>query len=114
MNDEFLAEHGLPSMSSPKWRALNHLAVLPYFRRVWIIQETRLATSCTLLWGACWISLSDFVSLIPWLLSFCFTQYDVHTRIAICKRNSTCLSSRILEERHAAKLIACVVNIRRN
>jgi hypothetical protein len=62
---------------------LNHLAVLPYFCRVWIIQEARVATSCTLLWGACWISLSDFVSLIPWLLSFCFTQYDVHVLLDV-------------------------------
>ena len=51
--DRFLVGHDLPPSSSRKWAALNHLTQLPYFRRVWIIQEVRLATCCTLLRGGC-------------------------------------------------------------
>lgn len=76
MNDEFLAEQGLPPRSSQKWTALNHLVQLRYFRRVWIIQEARLATTCALLWGACGITLRDLISLIPWLLSLCLAEYS--------------------------------------
>jgi len=47
----FVRNH-LPGKESPKWKALNIMMSLPYFTRVWIMQEVILSTNVTFRWGA--------------------------------------------------------------
>jgi hypothetical protein len=50
--EDELVELGFPYRSSPAWRAFTELVTLPYFNRVWILQEVFLASSTVILWGA--------------------------------------------------------------
>ena len=43
---------GLPPSSSPVWAAFRTLVNLPYFSRVWILQELALASTRVMLWGS--------------------------------------------------------------
>lgn len=52
---EDLAEHGLPSVPSPEWEAFSQFVSLPYFARVWVLQEIALATNVQIFWGETWI-----------------------------------------------------------
>jgi hypothetical protein len=42
---------GLPHREDPSWHALKHMQTLPYFERVWVIQECRVALKVSMLWG---------------------------------------------------------------
>ena len=46
-----VVEYGLPPLSSPVWTAIRTLLSLPYFSRVWILQEIALASTRVMLWG---------------------------------------------------------------
>ena len=48
--DCFIRNH-LPTGESPKWKALDTMMALPYFTRVWIMQEVVLARDVMVLWG---------------------------------------------------------------
>lgn len=48
-SDGILLKDSLPEQSSIKWAALRDLLQLPYFERVWILQEVMLASSKTFL-----------------------------------------------------------------
>ncbi|KAK5657183.1 hypothetical protein OQA88_3241 [Cercophora sp. LCS_1] len=61
----FLARHGLPEVGAPEWRSINALVALPYFTRVWILQEVILARRLTFKWGRteiAWEPLSQFAT----------------------------------------------------
>ncbi|KAF5656054.1 heterokaryon incompatibility 6 OR allele [Fusarium circinatum] len=60
--NEYLQQLGLPARDSPAWGALNSMLNVPYFSRVWILQELAMAPTYTLLWGDLVISKVDFVS----------------------------------------------------
>ncbi|TGO52093.1 hypothetical protein BOTNAR_0335g00040 [Botryotinia narcissicola] len=49
--DEELREYRLPIRSSPVWAAFDSLIRLPYFSRIWIIQEVVVSRAFRLLWG---------------------------------------------------------------
>ncbi|KAF5595961.1 heterokaryon incompatibility 6 OR allele [Fusarium pseudocircinatum] len=49
--DQELLNLGLPTRDSPAWDALNKMLSVPYFSRVWIIQEVAVASDFALLWG---------------------------------------------------------------
>jgi hypothetical protein len=49
--DLALAELGLPPRQAPAWEHLESMFSLPYFERIWIIQEVPAARSATFLWG---------------------------------------------------------------
>jgi hypothetical protein len=58
--DQELLDLGLPTRDSPAWDALNTLFNVPYFSRVWIIQEVAVASDFALLWGDVTISKHEF------------------------------------------------------
>lgn len=49
--EEALRMENLPPRDSSKWRAYKRLMALPYFRRVWMVQEVLLASKATAFWG---------------------------------------------------------------
>jgi hypothetical protein len=49
--NKVMAGLGLPPRDSPEWDALLRLTELPYFTRIWVIQESRAAKSAKMLWG---------------------------------------------------------------
>ncbi|KAF5578488.1 heterokaryon incompatibility 6 OR allele [Fusarium subglutinans] len=60
--NDYLQELGLPIRDSSAWEALNSMLSVPYFSRVWILQELALAANYTLLWGDLVISKADFMT----------------------------------------------------
>ncbi|SCV33496.1 related to HET-6OR heterokaryon incompatibility protein (het-6OR allele) [Fusarium fujikuroi] len=58
--DQELLDLGLPTRDSPDWDALNTMLSVPYFSRVWIIQEVAVASDFALLWGDITISKREF------------------------------------------------------
>ncbi|KAK0639450.1 Fructosamine kinase-domain-containing protein [Cercophora newfieldiana] len=76
--DERLAEYGntvqMPTLVKPypvsddraRWDNLRKLLSLPWFRRVWVIQEAGLAKSCLLRWGAHTIEFAHIIELALW------------------------------------------------
>jgi hypothetical protein len=69
VDDETLESLGLPAHDSPNWVAFNNMLALPYFSRVWIIQEIAFAKSYRILWGSVTIPGVTFVrSTTGWLL----------------------------------------------
>ncbi|MCJ1404110.1 hypothetical protein MMC11_007335 [Xylographa trunciseda] len=64
--DKSLVEHGLPPRDHPQWDALVHLTNLPYFKRVWVIQEVSVASMVLMIWGETKIDMLWFRSAISW------------------------------------------------
>ncbi|MCJ1288353.1 hypothetical protein MMC26_007708 [Xylographa opegraphella] len=64
--DKALIEHGLPPRDHPQWDALVHLTGLPYFTRVWVIQEVSVASKVLMIWGETEFDMLDFRSAISW------------------------------------------------
>ena len=58
--DDKLAELGLPSSASTEWKDLESMLCLPYFERIWVIQEVVVANARTILWGEAEISWDCF------------------------------------------------------
>lgn len=61
----FLSKHGLPDIGAAEWMSIDALLGLPYFTRVWILQEVILARRLTFLWGHIEISqelLAEFLN----------------------------------------------------
>lgn len=49
--DEALASCDLPKRASPQWNALQKLLKVPYFSRLWVIQEVVVSSDAVLVWG---------------------------------------------------------------
>lgn len=49
--DQELVRLGLPKRASSTWRALDTMLRLPYFERIWIVQEVEVASGVTMLSG---------------------------------------------------------------
>ncbi|KAF1991427.1 hypothetical protein K402DRAFT_322945, partial [Aulographum hederae CBS 113979] len=65
--------HSVPSSSSypfsvdPKrWDTVVNMSKLPWFDRLWVVQEAGLAKSCYVLWGDVSIAFSEIIELILW------------------------------------------------
>jgi hypothetical protein len=54
--DVELRHRGLPLRASPSWNALDNMLELPYFTRIWIIQEIAVAQAVIVMWGTSEIS----------------------------------------------------------
>ncbi|KAF5570984.1 heterokaryon incompatibility 6 OR allele [Fusarium phyllophilum] len=75
--DQELLDIGLPTRDSPAWDALNTMLGVPYFSRVWIIQEVAVASDFALLWGEISISKSDFKKFRLAALYYKLSDVDV-------------------------------------
>lgn len=69
IDDGILQSKNLPLLDSPTWVALNHLLQRPYFERVWIMQEIKIATSKILLWGDFELIFTDLQKVATWALN---------------------------------------------
>ncbi|KAH0533891.1 hypothetical protein FGG08_007490 [Glutinoglossum americanum] len=69
--DSSLQELGLPPSASPEWEALEFLINLPFFRRIWILQEVTAAHKALIVWGEVEISWDDFATAALWAILNC-------------------------------------------
>lgn len=51
-----------------RWSKVNKLVDLPWFTRVWVLQEVGLAATAVLLWGSQGLNFSEIVELALWVL----------------------------------------------
>ncbi|PNP79866.1 hypothetical protein FNYG_06563 [Fusarium nygamai] len=75
--DQELLDLGLPTRDSPAWDALNKMLSVPYFSRVWIIQEVAVASDFALLWGDIIISKHEFINFRLAALYYKLSDVDV-------------------------------------
>lgn len=75
--DQELLDLGLPTRDSSVWDALNTMLSVPYFSRVWIIQEVAVASDFALLWGDITISKSEFKKFRLAALYYKLSDVDV-------------------------------------
>ena len=61
-----LEARDLPVRTAPHWDAWEELLNLPYFSRLWIVQEVRVTSSPILVWGTCEIDWKAFCNAIRW------------------------------------------------
>lgn len=52
-----------------RWARLQRLASLPWFRRLWVIQEAGLAKECVLIWGHKEMPFAEYIELVVFTLS---------------------------------------------
>ena len=64
--DQALMDHGLPPRDHLQWDALVHLTRLPYFTRVWVIQEVSVASKVLMIWGKTEFDMLEFRSVMTW------------------------------------------------
>ena len=64
----FLSKHGLPDIGAAEWMSIDALLGLPYFTRVWILQEVILARRLTFLWGHIEISQELLAGFLNWAI----------------------------------------------
>lgn len=75
--DNELLDLGLPTRASPAWDALNTMFNVPYFSRVWIIQEVAVASDFALLWGDIAISKHEFQTFRLAALAHKLSDFDL-------------------------------------
>ncbi|KAF5013205.1 hypothetical protein FDECE_784 [Fusarium decemcellulare] len=75
-SNEELQRLRLPTRDSPSWTAFNHLLKLPYFTRVWIIQEIVVAEDFQILWGKSVIPGRQFRLVHDWGFRSGFFRQD--------------------------------------
>jgi hypothetical protein len=68
LSDEQLHARGLPARSDPRWKALGNFFDNPYFTRIWIVQEVRVAQKWTMLWGNSIIDFDGLLKSVAWLV----------------------------------------------
>jgi hypothetical protein len=51
------------SFDKPRWNKVRALVKMPWFKRLWVIQEAALAKQCTLLWGNNQLSIAEVCEL---------------------------------------------------
>jgi hypothetical protein len=66
-SNEQLQARGLPTRPDPRWDALAYLLELPYFSRMWIVQEARVARRGLIVWGNCMLDRAELMRTIAWL-----------------------------------------------
>ena len=79
VTDAGLAEHGLPPLSSPAWEALGSFVSLPYFSRVWIIQEIALGRRHEMFWGTTPMDLDAVEKAINFMMDNVQLSRSVHS-----------------------------------
>jgi hypothetical protein len=77
-DDEDLARFDIPPCSAQEWKAVEKLSYLPYFERVWIIQEVRFASSVVFFWGTQEIEWLTIEYGFLWLSSFASSEFPTH------------------------------------
>lgn len=68
-----LVDLGLPELADDSWPALRNMLLLPYFERVWVIQEVIQAREPLIIFGGGVISWKLFLNAMGWLLDHHFT-----------------------------------------
>ncbi|KAI1609120.1 heterokaryon incompatibility protein-domain-containing protein [Exophiala viscosa] len=63
LKEEDLVSNGLPSLGDTSWTTLANFFCLPWFNRVWIVQEYVLANVITFLYGEHWIPHEYIISI---------------------------------------------------
>ena len=66
--DDYLVKRHLPVRSSPVWAAFDDMLHLPYFKRIWIIQQIAVSSQFQLLWGNVTIPGPAFRAARGWAL----------------------------------------------
>ncbi|RYP69916.1 hypothetical protein DL771_005809 [Monosporascus sp. 5C6A] len=66
----------VPISGPATWKPVSHLLRLPWFGRVWVVQEVGVAKECVLIWGEYGMRIAQLVELIVWM------QYREDLRIA--------------------------------
>ncbi len=65
--DKVSSNPGYPFDADPRgWKAVARLFTMPWFDRLWVIQEAGLAKDCIVLWGQAMMSFSEVVELVLW------------------------------------------------
>ena len=62
-----LEKRGLPLRDATCWEDLQEMLRLPYFERMWVVQECRVASKLLVLWGAEQIPWSKFYHTYSWV-----------------------------------------------
>jgi hypothetical protein len=50
-----------------RWKQVEQMVALPWFKRLWVVQETSLAKNCQLMWGKHQMSYFTFIELNFWV-----------------------------------------------
>lgn len=69
--NEDLEKRGLPPQEASCWSDLQRMLDNPYFQRIWVVQECRVASDLLLLWGTEEISWREFFHTISWAFKNC-------------------------------------------
>jgi hypothetical protein len=93
-SNEQLQARGLPTQPDPRWDALASLLELPYFSRMWIVQEARVARRGLIVWGNCMLDRIELMRTIAWLsISFARQSSGEHSGISTEKAVGTLFKS---------------------
>lgn len=68
-SDEELAKRRLPPQDAACWKDLEAMLAAPYFRRIWVVQECRLASDLLVVWGSQQIPWLEFYHTYFWVAS---------------------------------------------
>jgi hypothetical protein len=77
LTDEKHARRGLPSLNAPQWKAISWFFGLPWFSRLWALQEVALAKNVVALIGGYEIHPSEFRDIRPaveWIMKKDYTK----------------------------------------
>jgi hypothetical protein len=66
-DDKVLQALNLPIRESPMWKAMGNFLKLPYFSRIWIVQEVRLAKSIVMIWDSCQLDWEIATIFLRWI-----------------------------------------------
>ncbi|KIN05381.1 hypothetical protein OIDMADRAFT_51193 [Oidiodendron maius Zn] len=64
--NEELEKRGLPPKEASCWRDLEQMMNKPYFERIWVVQECRVASDVLILWGAEQFSWDEYFHTYFW------------------------------------------------
>ncbi|OCL10289.1 HET-domain-containing protein [Glonium stellatum] len=74
VTDQVLLENGLPEKQSSKWSSMRNLLSLPYWDRIWIVQEVVLAPDAITCWGREEIPWKQLWTVVKWAYSGSLTK----------------------------------------
>jgi hypothetical protein len=69
--NEDLELQGLPLREALGWKDLEQMLENPYFERIWVVQECRVASNLLILWGTEQISWTEFSHTMHWSQENC-------------------------------------------
>ncbi|OCK80879.1 HET-domain-containing protein [Lepidopterella palustris CBS 459.81] len=55
------------SVDSRRWEDIATLSKMPWFDRLWVVQEAGLAKDCVMLWGKAGVGFAEVMELVEWL-----------------------------------------------